>query len=151
MKELVNNRIEYFDFGKGILMFCVVWGHLCAYSFDNAQYTGKVMTCYITLFQMPLFFLVSGYFQKGASCITDFWFRTKKSIRRIGVPFLTYVVLSAILVIAQRFIVHKSNVLSSSDIRGIMSVYWFLPCLLFCVVSHNLLSMLTRHLGGVIC
>lgn len=124
-------------------MFCVVWGHLCAYCIDNSTYRGKVLTCYTTLFQMPLFLFVSGFFQKTADAYPGFLTRTKKSLKRSGMPYLTYLLLGIFMVVIERIIIGIRPFFDLHIIRGVSSVYWFFVSLLICQIMNGL-----ARLGG---
>ncbi len=52
-----DNRLQYVDVARGLTMLCVILGHM---GLDN-------MNILIFSFHMPLFFLISGYFQKPES------------------------------------------------------------------------------------
>jgi fucose 4-O-acetylase-like acetyltransferase len=58
-----NRRIEKWDNLKGILILCVVLGHLCSYYTDESQ-NMKALFFLIYSFHMPLFLFVSGIFSK---------------------------------------------------------------------------------------
>lgn len=68
-----DNRIQYMDIAKGIVLILVVWHH--------AQ--GPFTEC-IRAFHMPFFFLVSGmlYNQKDS-----FWVFTRKKLTSLYIPF----------------------------------------------------------------
>lgn len=122
------------DFVKGILMFLVVWGHVCPDSagnyYDN-QWNG--VSRITALFVMPLFFILSGYFQKPIQSFTGIWIRVKKLLLRIGAPLLCWGVISIVF--------HPSGiVLRGADllwsikncIYYICNYLWYLPCLFIC-------------------
>lgn len=50
----MKERIEYFDIAKGILILCVVIGHV----FDRG-----VINQYVYSFHVPAFFIISGIMQ----------------------------------------------------------------------------------------
>lgn len=60
-------RKPEWDFVKGILIIFVVWGHVCSYV--SGIYDKNLLTAVIRLYQMPMFILVSGYFQKGGAAV----------------------------------------------------------------------------------
>lgn len=79
------------DFAKAVLMFFVIYGHVCpAFSIDSYTESWCALTCISGLFVMPLFFFISGYFQ---SVITDFDQLVQKFRRtfyRVVVPLMSW-------------------------------------------------------------
>ena len=144
----MKERDASWDFVKTILMFFVVFGHICP---AGEEWTP--VTRVIGLFAIPLFFLVSGYFQSQISSATALADKMKKTIKRIVVPMiawgLVYVTLSAI----KLFPMPDSFSLSAMtagfhNLVGflkytpyyILGFYWFLTALLMCIVTGSLLS-----------
>nr|WKN34692.1 acyltransferase family protein [Tunicatimonas sp. TK19036] len=74
-----SNRIEFWDFLKGIGIFLVVWGHCMV-----------PRSAYIYSFHMPLFFFISGYFHRNDDTRT---FLLKK-INRLIIPFFFFYIVS---------------------------------------------------------
>ncbi len=67
-------RIKELDFLKGILILCVMYGHICSY-ITPPSLSGEAVyapTVFMRLFQMPLFVMISGYFGKKVSDIKEF-------------------------------------------------------------------------------
>lgn len=81
------------DFCKGVLIILVVWGHFCAHS-SGYDYDKNVITMYVRLFQMPLFFMISGLFQKSVSDFPSLKRTIKKTFMRLGLPLISWTLLS---------------------------------------------------------
>lgn len=79
------------DFAKAVLMFFVIYGHVCpAFAIDSYAESWCALTRISGLFVMPLFFFISGYFQ---SAITDFDQLVQKFRRtfyRVVVPLMSW-------------------------------------------------------------
>lgn len=74
-----SKRLLWADYTKAFAIWLMVLGH------SNLQSEGLVQFIYI--FHMPVFFLISGYFDKG----TPFsWDVLKKSFKRIMVPYFFF-------------------------------------------------------------
>ena len=69
------------DFAKAILMFLVIYGHVCpAISGDTYTEQWCALTRVTGLFVMPLFFFISGYFQTIIINSQDILRKYKKNI-----------------------------------------------------------------------
>lgn len=136
-------REKNWDFIKTLLMFFIVFGHICPSNPDK----WTPLTRVIGLFAIPLFFFISGFFQSRIDTFKALIERYKKNILRIVIPMLSwgfvYVLMSSI----------KMNVFNSSDIAVfwqffkythfyIMGFYWFLTALIFCQIFGSVLSLI---------
>lgn len=74
MGSVKSYRLEWVDIARGIVMLCVILGHM------NVGWIKTV----IFSFHMPFFFLLSGYFQRK----TKFAPLLKSSAKRLLVPYL---------------------------------------------------------------
>lgn len=87
---MVNVRRLYdFDFIKGVLILFVIWGHCCMYLSGN-EYEKNIIITYVRLFQMPLFILISGYFQKPVEGLKSLSSKIKTSFKCICVPLISW-------------------------------------------------------------
>lgn len=77
------------DFCKGVLIILVVWGHFCAHS-SGIDYEKNAITMYVRLFQMPLFFMLSGFFQKRVQSFSELKVVINKTFYRLGLPLLSW-------------------------------------------------------------
>lgn len=74
-----NNRLLWADYTKAFAIWLVVLGH------SNLELEGLVQ--FICIFHMPVFFLISGYFDKG---VTFSWDVLKKNFNRIMIPYFFF-------------------------------------------------------------
>ena len=137
-------REKSWDFLKTLLMFFIVFGHICPS--DPDKWTP--ITRIIGLFAIPLFFFISGYFQSKVDSFKALIERYKKNFFRIVIPMLSwgliYVIISAII----QFPCGAN--LCSSDIWQffkyspfyIMGIFWFLTALIFCQIIGSILSLI---------
>ncbi len=140
-------RKKDFDFCKGVLIFIVVWGHVCPTSSDSEYTTTWCALARITsLFAMPLFFLLSGYFSKSIKSFKEIYNTIKKSFCRLGIPLLAWgviVVFLKIQVFETNFVVSKNIFLTIKSFLGfILGFYWYISALLLCIILGSLLSYL---------
>lgn len=146
----MKERDASWDFVKTILMFFVVFGHICPAGEDWTPVTRVV-----GLYAIPLFFLVSGYFQSQVSSATALADKMKKTFKRIVVPMmawgLVYVMLSAMKLFpmpdsfslpAMTASFHSLVGFLKYTPYYILGFYWFLTALLMCIVTGSLLSWL---------
>lgn len=129
------------DFVKGILMLLVIWGHCCAY-LSGAAYEKNLLTTYIRLFQMPLFILVSGYFQKQVCTFQELVGRYKKSVMKIAVPYVTWTFIYYAFMLISKRLIGEEVYFSFLEIIKSFSFLWFLGCILICQFVFNTLSFL---------
>ena len=85
----MTKRYLDIDFCKGLLIVMVVWGHFCAHS-SGSDYEKNALTMYIRLFQMPLFFMISGLFQKRITNTVEFLYSVKRCFYRLGLPLISF-------------------------------------------------------------
>lgn len=144
-------RKANWDFFKAVLMFVVVFGHVCPSNPD----TWTPLTRVIGLFAMPLFFLVSGFFQSKIVDIRSLVQKFRKTIFRIVIPLIVwgglYVFLSALRLyqipcISSGVSVHEyvKNMFSFFKYTPfyIAGFYWFLTALLLCIIVGSFISFL---------
>jgi len=67
-QEKGNSRNYLFDNIKGLLIFTVIWVHLCAANIKIFGYHDlEIVMMFICSFHMPLFMFITGYFSKHTS------------------------------------------------------------------------------------
>ena len=84
MEPELNTRIRYIDVAKGIGILLVVLGHL--------MIPGQWLKDCIYACHMPLFLVLSGYFEKGN---TDYMARYAKLFKRLYIPFFCCIIIEA--------------------------------------------------------
>lgn len=123
-----NERIEYFDIARGIGIILVIIMH--------TQYISDGVRGYITNFDMPLFFVVSGmliYIKKESE--RDIKELFKKKLKTFLVPYAWFSVLLLIIHAVNIYLGYFSKEeFIRSLIRTVIlygdSILWFLPTLL---------------------
>ena len=135
----MNNRIEFVDLAKGFCICLVVLLHVYGES------AGRVFEI-LTLFRMPLYFVLSGLFFKSYSGIFSF---TKKKVNKLLIPFIiTYIV---ICVPSNIVLYHNFNLQSFWEIDtlkpnlGINGAAWFLLCLFFQNIIFYLIFIVSNN------
>ena len=102
----LSNRPNFLDYSKAIGIYLVLFGHYVYrlnIPFSNNYLWNNEFN--VTLFHMPLFFMVSGILFKSEGNLTMFW---KKSIRRLLIPYL-YISLICLLIGMVLFIVNSDT------------------------------------------
>ena len=136
------------DFAKAILMFLVIYGHVCpAISGDTYTEQWCALTRVTGLFVMPLFFFISGYFQTIILNSQDILRKYKKTFLRVGVPLMSWGGLLLFIKFQELWQFTESAYFSKHIVlfvkNGIIDVanfYWFLSALLLCITLGTLLS-----------
>ena len=133
-------RIDYFDFTKGVLILLVVWGHFCMH-LSGEGYEKNFVTMYVRLFQMPLFILISGYFQKPITDLSLVVRKVMKSVHHIGIPLICWI----LIVYSIKMVLNYSSCCGIKffwdQAHGIVSLFWYLGCLFMCIMIYTLLSI----------
>lgn len=150
----MTTRDKSWDFVKFVLMFFVVFGHICPA--DAAEWTP--MTRIVGLFVMPSFFFVSGIFQSTITNFQELIGKFKKTFFRVFIPMMAWGTLYIILTILKLFpIPDISNRVSTIDYiysiicflkyspYYIAGFYWFFTALLLCLLVGSCLSFLMNN------
>jgi len=146
-----NQRDLSWDFVKLVLMFFVIFGHVCPAS--ETEWTP--VTRIVGLFVMPLFFFVSGFFQSKIHDFKSLLEKYKKTIYRLVIPLLVwgggYVFLSVLKLypfpdvsnsaLVQEFVKNVISFLKYAPFY-IAGFYWFLIALLLCIIVGSCMSFL---------
>lgn len=96
MNEIKNN-ILWVDYAKFIGIFLMILGHIIV---PNSN-----LYCFIYLFHMPLFFIVSGYLYRKKSAVENY----KKLFGGLFIPYLLYQFLYLPLVLYNYVIIHNQD------------------------------------------
>lgn len=139
------------DFLKVVLMFFVIYGHICPA--DAKEWTP--VTRIVGLFVMPLFFFVSGFFQSKIVDIRSLVQKSRKIFFRIVIPMVVWGGLYVFLSVLKLYqIPDISNGASVQEyVKNVVSFlkytpfyiagfYWFLTALLLCLIVGSCLSFL---------
>lgn len=152
----MKQRIEFIDLAKGICILLVVLVHI------YGDMSGRVIK-FMSLFRMPLYFVLSGLFFKTYDGL---WLFIKKKTNKLLIPFFSsfFIVTLPTTILFNRMkgIDTTFNALFFAEYGhghlnlGIICAAWFLLCLFFVNVIFYLIFMLSHHrlsiivfLGGV--
>ena len=124
-----DNRQTYIDVAKGILIICVVVGHIINF---NSFFTGAIKTI-IYSFHMPAFFIISGMLMKKEK-FDNLSLRVifVKRVKRLLLPYVVFEVIGGLL---QMCLFGTEAVTLKAIIYGIFTIHchigadWFLPTL----------------------
>lgn len=130
-KASESDRKTYIDVAKGILIICVVIGHVINFEY---MFT-RIIKTFIYTFHMPAFFIISGILTNGKNLenqtILGF---AKRKIKRLLIPYIFFEVVGGML---QIFLYGVGNVNFWGILYGILTMHchigadWFLPTLFF--------------------
>ncbi|MEN2768505.1 acyltransferase family protein [Ornithinibacillus xuwenensis] len=141
-----SSRQDWIDIAKGIGIIAVVLGH-----------AGFVMGHHYTYwFHMPLFFILSGLLYKPVSNYKQLKQWLIKRMKQFLIPYLSF----GLLILLYKAIMHNTyyfdyNVNSFLQelyrlafggmmLRGIMTVFWFITCLLLTQILFALLHLFIK-------
>lgn len=143
---IVPQRELHWDFVKFILMFFIVFGHLCP---AGEEWTP--VTRIIGLFVIPGFFFVSGYFQSQVKDISGLSRKMKRLFIRIVLPMSSwggiYVLLSLIQYVFSGEISNINDLFQFLKYFPvyIMGIYWFFTALILCVIFGSFFSFYVEN------
>lgn len=141
-----NRRTQWIDALKGYGIVLVVFGHCITY-LENPGYPYELIWKYIASFNMPLFFMISGYLYKTS----DGGFKNcfLRKMKAMGIPFLV----ASVLFIPLGYLRAKmtgGRYSVADDIKYVISfstfgytlngVTWFLVALFWIYIIHYILS-----------
>lgn len=139
---MASERLNYIDVAKGLLILCVVFGHIYGHSksIDNitVDYFHRISNLYIS-FYMPCFFLITGYCSNFNKKLNTLFTSSFKTIAFPGIIFSIFFFL----------LERKYDVASFCHlIKGISfygGSYWFLSALF---VARILYGLIYKWVGG---
>jgi len=120
---------EYYkeiDIIKGIAILLVILGHsFCNFPFDLGSQCPQELIEVVRSFQMPLFFMASGFLFSWRGTFLDF---VKNKARRLLIPYLVFGIVSLVLKISFSSITRSGEIdVLTGLIKIITGVsYWFL-------------------------
>ena len=92
-------RYQFIDIAKGIGILLVVWFHTSGIT-SLTTIDGIMWGSIVTVFYMPLFFMLSGIFFKPSGILNR--------IKRLMIPYFSFMILASLLFVVKGLIVHKS-------------------------------------------
>ena len=138
---MASERLNYIDVAKGLLILCVVFGHIYGHSksIDNitVDYFHRISNLYIS-FYMPCFFLITGYCSNFNKKLNTLFTSSFKTIAFPGIIFSIFFFL----------LERKYDVASFCHlIKGISfygGSYWFLSALFVARILYGLIYKCLR-------
>ncbi len=152
---MANERIEWIDFSRGLVIILMVWGHVMPLGL-----TGQILT----VFHMPFFFVMAGYVlnaEKWSDNLRDF---AKKTAKRLLLPyFLTELIWYPVwFVFSHRlgFMTRLWSLSEADPLKAFITIFlgavnnnydtaleaplligpmWFFPCLFFAEIVFLIL------------
>lgn len=126
-----DNLYRHIDVAKGILIICVVIGHVLNFEYF---FTSVVKTV-IYVFHMPAFFIISGVLMNPKKLKNQtFTSFVNRKIKRLIIPYVLFEIVGGIL---QMFLYGIDEVNPVGILYGILTMHchigadWFLPTLFF--------------------
>ncbi len=138
---ITRQRELCWDFIKFILMFFIMFGHLCP-----ADEGWTPLTRIVGLFVIPGFFFVSGYFQSQIRDISGLLRKLQRVFMRIILPMVSWGTIYVLLSLLQNVYIGEF-----ADVKAfflfikyspiyIMGIYWFFTSLILCAVVGSFIS-----------
>lgn len=128
-----TKRIEWIDFGKGLTVLMVVFGHVLLGMYESNRFIDSeswllFITQIFYLFHIPVFFALSGFFFKPLASIDNFGGYVLNKTIALGIPYVFYSVVQFTLQSIGGSTVR--NAASFGDLLGIyhtpLGVSWYL-------------------------
>ena len=151
-----NTRIKWLDIAKGIGIILVVFGHVVTNGITSKiiekESTASILTNYIYLFHMPLFFFISGYLfkLKDYTILINY---CKKCFKKILSLFIPYIVFSLIYFSLKILLSNSSAVNNPVGFDLLINLwknpigeYWFLYSLILFTILVFSISYLFRYI-----
>ena len=145
-------RRPEWDFVKGLLIIFVVWGHICAYI--SGEYDKNTLTAVVRLYQMPMFILVSGFFQKECNSTDELKKRILKIFNSLVIPYAVWILIALIADCVSAFLNDGTKI---NSLRGAIvavldnaNILWYLGCLIVFQVVYSVLSLLSKRCGKTV-
>lgn len=143
------------DIVKGIAILLVILGHsFCSFPFDLNAQLPPVLGKIVRSFQMPLFFIASGFlFSRKAG----FGVFIRKKMFRLVLPWIVFSVLSVVLRISFSSFTHGGDLDILNSPYEILQghYYWFLYALaiimVVCYIVKNRYVLMTLCILSVVC
>lgn len=136
-------RLNYIDYCKAFAITLVITGHICLFSINNGSVDdADNMRVYqwLTNFQMPLFFFLSGIVIKfRTNKIKDLFSLVYKKVRQLIVPFLFFGLLYTFYIG-----LNMNNFFESVMKQG----YWYLLVLFELYVIYYFFTLIPISVGG---
>ena len=133
-----KSRIDWVDVFKGLGIFTIYLGH-------TGPAAGKLYS-FVFTYHVALFFFVAGFFS-GIKERETVWQYLKKQIFRLVIPYIGFVILSAIVYSLQSGESVKLMLLQGlAGIRNQLFApsLWFIPCMFVMAVAYHIILRVVR-------
>lgn len=154
MESVAKYYYPELDIVKGIAILLVILGHsFCTYPIDiNSEFPllGKI----VRSFQMPLFFMASGFLFNVHGSFKDF---VKKKLWRLIVPWIGFSIITVMLRIVFSSFTRSGEISVATSLFDIVQghYYWFLYALTFIMIVCRLvtkqLALIGLSIFSVVC
>ena len=152
----MKERLEYIDISKGLLIICVVLGHVGSIcrefgGIDNNYFnhSGWLLAMFYIPFYMQAFFFITGY---TSNFNKPFGVFLKQNIQRILLPYVSFGVLYAAF---NKLLFDKDFFFTTMDgeqLFFLVEYYWFLSSMFIAKVLYWLLNrMFNRRFALMLC
>ena len=169
-----ENRIEWVDEWKGMLILLVVLGHIaggmCHYASGDANAIMRYVYRFIYLFHMPAFFMVAGYLWRSRADVPMAKV-AKRRMYRLVIPYFAWGMFSAAILVGTESVARMLadgpswyygermfgfqwwrpfvSILHAGDWPNgegfrCNSVLWFLPCMFVVLMFYDVLERVGR-------
>lgn len=144
----MNNRIIEFDIIKCLAIFLVLWGHSIQHLSDTGRNNDAFVV--ISMFHMPLFMLISGFFSRKSIELSFSTLITKK-LKQLIYPTISFGFVFLLIGFIVSFF--KNHSISSSLISVgsyFYGSFWFLKSVFFCYIIQYCCIKLANniYIGG---
>ena len=134
----MKSRYNYLDYSKTLAIILVVTGHLCLFAINDGDVaSADKMRLYrvLTMFQMPLFFFISGCVIKSENKVDNISNKMYVKFRQLIVPFLFFGLIYT-------YFVNKTFI---DFISPVMKLgYWYLLVLFEFYILYYLFAWLSQ-------
>ncbi len=152
----MNQRTDWVDYGKGIGIILVVYGHLLSSAYNGGitipEHFFALSDSIVYGFHMPLFFLLSGLFVEGSLQKRGIKSYLFEKFSRIAYPYLTWSILQVSVEVLFSSQSHQGA--SLTDLTAIFhrpwGQFWFLYALFLMHIAHAIFSKFGRYSTGLL-
>ncbi|MGF2035810.1 MAG: acyltransferase family protein [Nostoc sp. CmiVER01] len=138
--QSTNQRNQFLDYTKGILMFLVVYGHTIQYvAYNGKEFFQDQIFKAIYMFHMPLFMAISGFLSFYSIQKTTFFEITKKRFFNLIIPIVSWsIIYTTAFYLAKKE--YSVNNFFQHLLNNIISNLWFLWALFGAIVTIALIK-----------
>ena len=146
-----TNRIIEFDIIKCLAIFLVLWGHSLQHLSDMGKNNDMFTT--ISMFHMPLFMMISGFFSRSSIDQSSLKILLTKKAKQLLYPCISFGILFlTVVLLLNYFKTHTLSLSASFAVKYFYDIFWFLKSLFFCFLILYISNKITNSKlwGGVV-